>query len=233
MAAGPGRQPRPAEYHPAPHRPGDPSPVSEGRRRHYRDQQLQREPHRHGRLWHGRAGYRAQPRRGADRPRRGGRVLDPGPTRIRGRRAGPHQRRLLHLAEGRGPGVSRPGLRRTGGCLSGGRPRPDRGWRGPPADRDRVRHPERQGGHLRLPTTVRRGRPGAAPDDLRHHHRPVRSHPLRADHRGLLQQPPPCRAPLPRAQLRPGAGPTAPACGGTLTGGRMPRQRAPERRPAQ
>ena len=54
---------------------------------------------------------------------------------------------------------------------------------GSAADRDRVRHPQRQGRGVRLRAGVRRGRRPAAGDDLRHHHRPVRQDADRARRR--------------------------------------------------
>ena len=54
------------------------------------------------------------------------------------------------------------------------------------ADRDDLRHAQRQGGDLRAGDAVRGARPPLAGDDLRHHHRRLRAHALRPGHRGVL-----------------------------------------------
>ncbi len=57
-----------------------------------------------------------------------------------------------------------------------------RGRRRPAADRDDLRHAQREGGDRRRP----RGRAGPAAVDLGHDRRPERAHPLRPDRRGVL-----------------------------------------------
>ncbi len=61
------------------------------------------------------------------------------------------------------------------------RPRADRGGRRPHHHRDDLRHAERQGGAVPRSRRCSRSSASAARDDLGHHHRPVRPHPVRPD----------------------------------------------------
>ena len=69
LAVGRPGQQRPADAHPARHHPRHPPRVPRGRRRHHRDQHVQRQRDLAGRLRHGGARLRAQPRGRAARPR--------------------------------------------------------------------------------------------------------------------------------------------------------------------
>ncbi len=79
---------------------------------------------------------------------------------------------------------------------------PDRGQGGCDSDRNRLRHTQCQGRRLRRRSGLRGGRHPPAGDDLGHHHRRLRAHPLRSDRGSLLQQPAPRPAAVDRAQLR-------------------------------
>ncbi len=61
-------------------------------------------------------------------------------------------------------------------------------------DRDHLRHPQRQGRLLCRGRDLPGAGRAAAGDDLRHHHRRQRAHPLRPDHGGLLEFGLPCQA---------------------------------------
>ena len=87
------------------------------------------------------------------------------------------------------------GLRRAGA-------RPDRRRRRHAADRDDLRHAQRQGGDLRHQRALRGARPRRAGDDLRHHHRPLRPPAVRADAGGVLEFGAARRAGHRRPQLR-------------------------------
>ena len=102
--------------------------------------------------------------------------------RLRRRFRRPAERHALAVAARRRPGVPhahlRPGVRhlcRSDAGTCGGRRRL-------PADRDDLRHAERQGGHRR--GARRRARAPAL--DLVHRHRPQRAQPLRPDRRCVL-----------------------------------------------
>ena len=81
-------------------------------------------------------------------------------------------------------------------------PRPDRRRRRCAADRDHLRHAQRQGRDLRRRRSHGSVRHPRAGDDLGHHHRPLRAAPLRADARSILEFGRPRRAAVDRAQLR-------------------------------
>ncbi len=127
--------------------------------------------------------------KGAPGPPGGGREdrRDPGQAALRRRRARPDQPHLLDFPGREQPRLPQRHLRRAGGELRRGDPRPDRGRRRPDPDRDHLRHPQRQGGDIRRPGRVRGTRRGAADHDLRDHHRRLRPHPVGPDHRGLLE----------------------------------------------
>ena len=83
------------------------------------------------------------------------------------------------------PGRQRPGrpqrlLRPAGRGVPRGGPRPRRRRRRPADHRDDLRHPQRQGRDLRGRDALRGARPPLAGHHLRHHHRRVRPHPVRA-----------------------------------------------------
>ena len=110
--------------------------------------------------------------------------------RRRGRR--PVRRRLGRPAERHPVAVARGWrTRRTGRCPSTtvkarvrrADPGAGRRRRRPAADRDDLRHAQRQGRDRRRP----RGRPAPAAVDLGHDRRPERPHPVRADRRGVLE----------------------------------------------
>ncbi len=156
--------------------------------------------HRPGRLRHGGARLRAEPRGRPARPR-GGRRGRP-PRRRTGRASSPAPRPdQPHRSIS--PDVNNPGFRaitfdelrrrlRRGGA------RADRGRRRPAPDRDDLRHAQRQGG-ARSPSRRSFAETGrrAAGDDLRHDHRPLRPHALRpdADAFWYLGAPRPVRSP--------------------------------------
>ena len=127
----PDRQQRPADAHPAAHHRGHPPRVPRGRRRHHRDQHLQRQRDLAVRLRHGGAGLRAQPRGRAARPpglRRGRRARPPtgratSPARSARRRAPPRSPRTSTTpAPATCPTTSssRPTSRPPAACVDGG-----------------------------------------------------------------------------------------------------------------
>ena len=82
-------------------------------------------------------------------------------------------------------------------------------------------------------TRLRGLRPPLARRRLGHHHRRVRAHALRPDHRGVLELGTPRPAPARRAELRARRQGDAPVPGGALAGGGHLRLGVPQRRPAQ
>ena len=242
------RHPRPDA---AGHHLGDPPRLPRGRRRHHRDQHVQRDVDRPGRLRHRAAGPRAERRRGAPGPRR---PADEWTARTPTSRASSPARSGRPTARSRSLPTSRTRLRAVtfeelrGGLRRAGA-RAGRGRRRPAADRDDLRHARTPRPRIVAMDDVARGdRRAPAPDDLGDDHRPQRPHALRADDRGVLEhdraRPPVQRrgqlrarrgrdAALPRGALAasPPAGPAAtrtPAC-------RTPSAsttRAPTRRPA-
>ena len=145
--------------------------------------------HLAGRLRHGGAGPRAEPR--AAHGSRGAR-----PTRSRPRTGrprfvagalGPTNRTASLSPDVNDPGFRNVTLRRAGRGLRRGGPRPGRRRRGPDPGRDDLRHAQRQGGDLRPRDGASRSAGVAAGDDLRHDHRRLRPHALRPDHRGVLE----------------------------------------------
>ena len=84
----------------------------------------------------------------------------------------PHRLDLAGRGQSRLP---RHHLRRAARRLWRAGARADRRRRRPPADRDHLRHAQRQGGDLRHRRSLRRARARRAGDDLRHHHRPLRA----------------------------------------------------------
>ena len=231
----PGRQQRPADAHPAAHHRGHPPRVPRGRRGHHRDQHLQRQRDLAVRLRHGRAGLRAQPRGRPPRPpglRRGHRA-DPRAAALRRRRARADDAHRLHLAGRQRPGRPQRDLRPARRGVLRGDPRPARRRRRPRHHRDDLRHPQRQGGHLGGRPGLHRPRPPLAGRHQRHHHRRVRSHPVRPDHRGLLELGAPRPAAARRPQLRPRCAGDASVRRRAVAHRRRLRVGVPQRRPAQ
>ncbi len=105
--------------------------------------------------------------------------------------------------------------------------------RRPALHRDDLRHPQRQGRDLRGRDGLRGLRPPLARRRLRHHHRRVRAHAVRPDHRGVLELGASRPAPARRAELRARRQGDAPVPGGALAGGGHLRLGVPQRRPAQ
>ncbi len=83
------------------------------------------------------------------------------------------------------------------------RARPGRRWRGHPAHRDHLRHPQCQGGDLRGREPVRRARVPPAGHDQRHHHGRLRQDALGPDGGGILGERAARPTPERRAQLCP------------------------------
>ena len=141
-----------------------PPRVPRGRRRHHRDQHVQRHRDLPGRLRHGGAGLRAQPRGRAARPRR---VCDevaastPERPRYVAGALGPTTR-TASISPGRQrPRRPQRDLRPAGRGVPRGGPRPARRRRRPAHHRDDLRHPQRQGGDLRGRDALRASSAGA------------------------------------------------------------------------
>ena len=78
-------------------------------------------------------------------------------------------------------------VRRTAHRLYRAGARPARRRRRCLADRDHLRHAQRQGGDLRHRRRARRSWHRRADNDLRHDHRPLRAYPVRADAGSVLE----------------------------------------------
>ena len=105
------------------------------------------------------------------------------------------------------PDVNDPGARNVTwdelvAAYHDGGARPGRRRRGHPADRDDLRHAQRQGGDLRRRDALRGAGLAAAGDRQRHDHRPVRADAVGPDRGRVLEQPAPRAAAGDRAQLR-------------------------------
>ncbi len=100
---------------------------------------------------------------------------------------GPDQPHRVDLAGRRQSGLSRHHLRSAadGLCRAGARAAHRR--RRYSADRDDLRHAQRQGRDLRHHRAMRGARRRRAGDDLRHHHRPLRAVAVRPDAGGVLE----------------------------------------------
>ena len=109
------------------------------------------------------------------------------PAALRRRRAGPDQPHRVDLARRQRSRRAQRQLRRAGRGLRRGRGGPGRGRRRHPARRDHLRHAERQGRAVRDRGALRAPGPAAAADRLRHDHRRLRPHAVRADARGVLE----------------------------------------------
>ena len=224
-------------------RPGrhrrDPPAVPRGRRRHHRDQHLQRHGDRAGGLRARAAGLRAEPRgreagaRGVRRVHREGSVA----AALRRRLDGADQPHPVDLARREQPGVPQHDVRRAARRLQGAGARPDRRRLRPAAGRDDRRHAQRQGGDRRDRRALRRTtnpeRGTAAADDLGHDHRPQRPHPVGADDRRVLGVDRARQAVQRRHQLRARREGHAPVPRGAGADRQLLRQLLPERRAAE
>ncbi len=154
-----GGQQRPALDHPARDDPGHPRSGDGRGIGHHRDEHLQLDLHRPGGLPAGGPGLRTELRGGPHRPRDGRRLHreDAREAALRGRRPRADEPHGLALAGRQQSWLQEHHLRRTRRVLRGGRTGA-RGGRGrPAARRDRLRHLERQGRHLRDHVLPRRG----------------------------------------------------------------------------
>ena len=189
-----------------------------------------------GRLRHAGPRLRAEPRLGPAGPRRlrrGDRTPTPAAA-LRRRRARARRTAPASIS----PDVNDPGARNVTydelveAYLEQAR-RPVDGGADVLLDRDDLRHAQRQGRDLRGRDAVRAARPALAGHDLRHHHRRLRTHPVRPGHRGVLELRPARPAAAGRAQLRARRGRDAALPRRAVAGRRLLRLLLPERRPAQ
>ena len=97
------------------------------------------------------------------------------PAAFRRRRHRPNQPHRVDLARCAEPELPRRHLRRAAHRLCRTGARPSRRRRRHSADRDDLRHAQRQGRDLRLRRSHERARHSRAGDDFRHHHRPRRA----------------------------------------------------------
>ncbi len=109
------------------------------------------------------------------------------PQALRRRRAGTDQPHRVDLAGRRQPRLSRGDVRRSAQGLWRADRGPARRRRRRAADRDDLRHAQRQGRDLRHHRDLRGARRRRAGDDLRHHHRPLRPPARRPDAGGVLE----------------------------------------------
>ena len=204
LAERPARQQRPPRPDRARRHRRDPPRVPRRRRRPARDEHLQRQRDQPARLRHGRPRLRDEPRRRADRPHRVRRDdrAHPRPAALRRRCPRPDQQHGVNLPRRRRPGQAQHHLRPARRRLPRAGARPRRRRRGPAAHRDDLRHPQREGGDLRLRDAVRGVCAALAGHHLGHHHGRLRSHPVGAGHRGVLQLDPALAADRRRSQLR-------------------------------
>ena len=116
------------------------------------------------------------------------------PPPLRRRRARADQPHRLDLAGRLQSRLPRHHLRSVARGLWRADARPDRRRRRSAADRDHLRHAQRQGGDLRDRGGLRRARRRRAGDDFRHHHRPLRPPAVGADAGGVLEFGAACQA---------------------------------------
>ncbi len=102
---------------------------------------------------------------------------------VRRRLDRPAERHAVAVAAGGRPGLPRGDVRPGPRRLRRADPGAGRGRRRPAADRDDLRHAQREGRDRRRP----RGRPAPAAVDLGHDRRPERADAVRADRRGVLE----------------------------------------------
>ena len=206
----------------------------QGRRRHRLDQHVLVDLDRAGRLRPVGHRLRAELRgraagaRGREQGRARGR-----PAAVRRRRLGPDQPHRLDLAGRRQSRLPRHHLRPAPqGLWRAGARLADRRRRSA-ADRDDLRHAERQGRDLRHRRAVRGARRRRAGDDLRHHHRPLRAAALGPDAGGVLERGAARLAGFGRPELRARRRADARAHRRHGAGLRHADLRLPERRPAE
>ena len=185
--------------------PVDPPRLPRGRRRHRRDQHLQRHLDLAGRLRPRGPRLRDQPRGAPGSPARAvDEIGHPRAAALRRRLARPDQPHRLDLTGRQRPRRPQRALRRAGRGVPRAGQRPGRRRRRPPPRRDDLRHPQRQGGGVRARDALRGARTPLAGRHLRHHHRRLGPHAVGPGDRGVLE----LRAPRPparrRPQLRPG-----------------------------
>ena len=228
-------QQRPARAHPARRGRGHPRPVPRGRRRHHRDQHLQRQRRLAGRLRPGGHRLRAERRGGTARPDGRGRVdgEDARPPALRGRRHGPDDEGAVDFAGREQPRASVDHVRRDAGRVPRAGPRSHRRRLRRAAGRDHRRHAEREGGAGGDRRGVRRARPPHSADDLGDDHGSQRADALGTDARRVLRVGRACPAVLHRPQLRPWRARDAAVPRRAGANRRVLRDVLPERRPAQ
>ena len=182
------RQQRPAQSEPAGRGARHPSGLFSRRRRHRLHQHILLHQDRAGRLRHGGHRLRAQPCR-RDAGARGGRGGGKGrrPQAVCRRRARADQPHRLDFAGREQSRLPRHQFRPTARGLWRADQGSDRRRRRSPADRDHLRHAQRQGGDLRHRRSRRRTRRRPAGDDLGHHHRPLGPPVVGADAGGILE----------------------------------------------
>ena len=158
--------------------------VPRGRRRHHRDQFVQRDEHRSGRLRARTVRVRAQ-RRSREAREAGRRQMDdPGQAALRRRRDGADQQDAVDFARRQRPGVPRGHLRPDEGRVRRTGARAHRRRRGRAAHRNDHRHAQRQGCAAR--GVRRRPRGEGADHPVGDHHRSQRPHALGTNHRRVL-----------------------------------------------
>ena len=163
---------------------GDSRAVSRGRRRHHRDQFVQRDDDRAGRLRARAVRVRAE-RRGREAREAGRRQMDdPGQAALRRRRDGADEQDAVDFARRQRPGVPRGHLRPDEGRVRRTGARAHRRRRRRAADRNDHRHAQRQGGAARGVRSRSRGE--GADHPVGDHHRSQRPHAVGTDHRRVL-----------------------------------------------
>ena len=207
----------------------------EAGRRPARDQHVQRAADLAGRLRHAGHRLRDERRRGLPGARRGRRHdrAHARPAALGAGHARPDEPHGIHLPRRQRPRRPQRHLRRAGRGLPRAGPRAGRRRRRRAARRDHLRHAQRQGRDLRARDALRGARPPLAGDDLRHHHRRLRAHPVRAGHRGVLVLGAARPAAGHRPELRAGRRRAAPLRRRAGAHRRLLRLGPPERRAAQ
>ena len=204
MADGAAGQQRSTQPDPAADHRGNPPRVPGGGCGHPRDQHLQRQRGLAGRLRHGRSGLRAQLRRrraGAGGRRR---VQHARETALCCRRRRADDPDRVDLTGRQRSGCTQCLLRPVGRRVPRSRQRPGRRRLRPAHRRDDLRLVECQGRGVRHRDPVRAAWTPLAGDHLRHHHRCLRTHPLRSGHRGILERYPARQTAGDRSELRAG-----------------------------
>ena len=214
----------------------DPPGVPRGRRRHHRDQHLQRQRDLPGRLRHARTSPTSSTSRPPGSPAQAAdEVADRRPAALRRRRARPDDPHGVDLARRQRPGRPQRHLRparrglprgRRAACVDGG------------ADLLLIETIfdtlNAKAAIFAVETLFEEHGRRWPVDHLRHHHRRLRPHPVRPGHRGVLELGAPRPAargrPQLRARRRARCAPTSPSCRGSPT--RFV-SALPQRRPAQ